>query len=708
MAGYTAEEALAETQRTGQYMNSPKHFASEEEWAKYKHSVPQDMKRAFREKVRGNEQRAREGMAQGLTREQMGIFNRPEMGQALWRRLGMYAPGMDMGWTYDWENGIATNVGTSDLSKRGIETRRITPYEMQQHQQMQQFGGPEGFYRNARQAQIMDLLHRGQIARDGQGGYYNPGPGGGQHYGANLEGYNLGQDFVGAGRGQGRAGGYDPGSINLSAYGGGAPVGGANGLYYPQTQSFPFGGGGGNTGINGGMDPFRLQTMGGPTNLSMLTSGEGNAVPRIPSGGTTPVTPQPGTPQGNQPRPTGPPSDGGIPGDDRAVPSGTGGTNVYNQSGYQPSMQEMWLMQEMARQARMDSLMQGFEYDRAAQEYAGAQPLEDYMLSFYGDILGVDFNTPSFSLNDYFAQGMMPTVGMGASASFNGLPYGNIPGQGPQPGPSPKGQNIPGTPWYNPALPQGGGGQGIAPRNSGGLSFYEDIPPEGVPSTDLPPGPNPDGGYTPGPTPGSTSGGPGGGGPPGNPNNQIPQAVSPWSPGWTPLPELPQGGWTYKTGPALDAANRRTWGMMAPQVERMMGDTDAMLERLKQETPVGGERAQAQGDILRGARADIQGMRGNLLDMALQGVSGLAGAKKGYNPAGYSGSGGAMLSSYDSRRGQDLNYGLGMGNLQLGRDRLSFDQNQAKNNNSWWKQLMSTVGGLGASWLGGGGGNPFK
>lgn len=217
MAGMTAEEAFAKFQQDGQYANHPGHFASEEEWSRYKHMVPQAAKKAFRDKVAGNEERYAEGRAQGLTPAQMGVFDQKEMGQALLRRMEM--GNLDKGFDYDWASGFKTNVGTSDLSKRGKERIPITMEERRYQQELEAAKrSGTNIFQQHRQAQIRDLLASGAIESDGAGGYRNPGPGGGESYGANLEGYNLGQSVFGRGRGTGGAsvpgGGYTPGTIS--------------------------------------------------------------------------------------------------------------------------------------------------------------------------------------------------------------------------------------------------------------------------------------------------------------------------------------------------------------------------------------------------------------------------------------------------------------------------------------------------------------
>lgn len=216
MPGMTAEEAFEQFQNGAPYFNHPGHFASEAEWSRYKHMVPQEAKKAFREKVTGNEARFAEGQAQGLTPEQMGVFDKKEHGQALLRRMAM--GNLDKGFDYDWASGFKTNVGTSDLSKRGKERIPITQEERQHQQQLEaaKRAGTNIFAQH-RQQQIAQLLGVGAIEHDPEtGGFRNPG-GGGQ-YGRNLEGYNLGQNVFGQGRGTGGAsvpgGGYSPTTIS--------------------------------------------------------------------------------------------------------------------------------------------------------------------------------------------------------------------------------------------------------------------------------------------------------------------------------------------------------------------------------------------------------------------------------------------------------------------------------------------------------------
>jgi endosialidase-like protein len=194
-------------------------------------------------------------------------------------------------------------------------------------------------------------------------------------------------------------------------------------------------------------------------------------------------------------------------------------------------------------------------------------------------------------------------------------------------------------------------------------------------------------------------------------------------------------------GPAVDAADRSTWGLLAPEMNRIAGDTDAALERLKQESPVGGERSAAQADILRSGQAGMLGARQALQNQALGGITDMMNSKKGFNPAGNSGAGLGMLGDLTSRRGQDvgmrgqdLDYNMGMSNQELqyllgqmgdqtsrrgqdfdyslgqsgqslqerlAREQMRHDAQQASKNrsSSFWGGLLSTIGGIGGALL---------
>lgn len=185
------------------------------------------------------------------------------------------------------------------------------------------------------------------------------------------------------------------------------------------------------------------------------------------------------------------------------------------------------------------------------------------------------------------------------------------------------------------------------------------------------------------------------------------------------------------SGPA-DVADRTSWGLLAPEANRMAMDTDAALERLKQEMPVGGERAAGVADIVRQGQGQIGGLRQALQQQALGGLTGIMEGKKGFNPGPYSGAGLGMLGDLTSRRGQDvsmrgqdldfqlgssgqalqhllglltdstsrrgqdMDFQLGTGNQALQRElaRLQAQQQGKDRKSSLWGNLLGTVGGL--------------
>ncbi len=322
---------------------------------------------------------------------------------------------------------------------------------------------------------------------------------------------------------------------------------------------------------------------------------------------------------------------------------------------------------ELAAQAHMDTLMQQFLYQKSGQEYAEALPLENYMTDLYGDIMGVNFDRPDFNsqLASYFQSGMQ---GAGGGDPYGGyyqgvydpnlhLPVytGGVPGDNP--GSPQQPANRVRLPADDPALT---GDVAAMAEGSGTVkASYVGDGPEG---RDEKGNPIPAGGVEHSPTtptqqkqlddtmrqlqigpyaPGAAGGGASYGGGAAN----IPMA---------PFPTLDGKGYSLKDGPAMDVADRRTWGLLAPEINREVGDMDNLMKRYAAETPMGGERALGESQILRDTGGAIQGIRQGLMSQAMGGISGLAGAKKGYNPAGYSGAGGQLLSNNTTLRGQDI------------------------------------------------------
>jgi hypothetical protein len=148
----------------------------------------------------------------------------------------------------------------------------------------------------------------------------------------------------------------------------------------------------------------------------------------------------------------------------------------------------------------------------------------------------------------------------------------------------------------------------------------------------------------------------------------------------------------------MDLANQQSWGFMAPQVSRMMGDTDAMIERIKSELPMGGARDLAISEALREANSGILGSRQGLMQQALGGLSNMAQQKMFGVPVGeYTGSGQALLGADVTRRGQDITQQLGLlGDLRSQQqmamqERLAREQGKS----SWWGGLLGALGSLG-------------
>ena len=361
---------------------------------------------------------------------------------------------------------------------------------------------------------------------------------------------------------------------------------------------------------------------------------------------------------------------------------------------------------ELAAQAHMDTLMQQFLYQKSAQEYGEALPLESYYKDMLGDILGVDFANPDFgnTFGSYLQGGMQggdPFGGyyQGVYDPNLHLPVdtGGVPADDP---------NSPQQPDNRVRLPDDDPALRVASLSAGApgsvsASYVGDRDPS-IPS-------DRDKNGNPIQTPPVDS----------SPMNDTQKRqldetmrrlkIGPYTPGMggasyggsgpipvAPFPTLEGKGYSIKSGPAMDIANRNTWGLLAPEVNREVGDMDSLLKRYEAQMPVGGERAMGESQILQNTGGAIQGIRQNMLSGALQGVAGLSGAKKGYNPAGYSGSGQALLGDATTRRGQDLSNS--QFEQQLAQQGSQFSQTLAAQrsaaNKSLFGGLLSTVGSL--------------
>lgn len=85
------------------------------------------------------------------------------------------------------------------------------------------------------------------------------------------------------------------------------------------------------------------------------------------------------------------------------------------------------VMNELAKQTALQTANQQFQFQREAEAYGKALPMEQYLTDFYGDILGVGFDPASINLNNYFG-GAMSGAGPSGYGAGGGLP--NNPGPG--------------------------------------------------------------------------------------------------------------------------------------------------------------------------------------------------------------------------------------------------------------------------------------
>lgn len=691
----TPEEAYQQFLETGQYMNHGGHFTGtpEEQQAKfgaYKHMIPHDVLRDFKQGRHERETAAIQGLMEGRSLEEQGIFNRKEEGQALWRRINAgLGTGLDMNKAYDWSGGGAREVGTTDMAKWGT-SRPITSVEQQRWNDFRNAGSAQNYWQGYRQQQLAGLEAAGAIARDPRtGGYYNPGPGGGDRYGPAGQGYNFGAGPLGGGIAasnwgvSNRTPNIAPGARTMPQMPAppkpptpnfAAGTGQVNAApRTPQMPSMPR-----NTGFTGGMsrkDPFGvISAASGYYNPNQPPGPlPGGGQPMIVHPGeevsVTPANQNPNTgggfqagPPGAVPRPPGAPSLPGRPG---------GTTNEIGPG-----------------QAGIPSNMPN-----------GRSPFESNPMPM-----------PTGTGIVWGPNG--PTSGSGGSLTPN-LPGINPPGHIPM-----VGWNA-GTPWGS-----GLQGAGQMDNRSQGFSL-------GRAERE----------YA------------GSFGPEQTLMNFYGQAL-----GVDPTTGQPL------QGSALDASNRASFGMLAPQAQRLSGDTEAAVEAIKMQLPPGGARDAAIAEAIRGGQSNMLGLRQNQAAEARQGLAQIMAMKKGFDPSAYQGGNQALLGAELNARGQDLStllgqrgqdidallgqrgqdvqWGLGWGGLansasqnlwdsyftgrgqdmnqyatMRGQDLNYQAQQQAiraqreAQERSWWQDLMGTVGSvvgmanpLGGLFGGGGGG----
>jgi hypothetical protein len=666
MAFKTAEEAFAKFQETGEYMNNDSHFEGTPEerralFGAYKHMVPKEAKVAFRQKVAGNENRAIEGLMQGKTREEMGILNQKEHGQALYRRLGAgLGTGLDLNKAYDWGSGNAREVGTTDIAKWNTN-RGITDTERARYADFSRAGSPEAYWSGYRQNQISGLLNSGAIAQDAQG-YYNPGPGGGDRYGANLEGYNFGRGPMGNGTNLGGPAGTGGGS--LGAYAPSANPGYSPGSYqsptYPQPTAQPQ------------AQPTQPQTPSytPPANNSGFTGGAygsgnvaGPKAPQVPNymaGGTSTGARTSGQDGLNSL----------LSGKDK---NGT----IYAAGGYSAPVQPPGPLPD------------------------GGQPLVVHP----GEQVNVTpaAQNPNLPFN---GQGSAGQIAGNLGGQGVARPAGSTrevgPGGGVLPGSSPFGSNPVPLPTGNGLVPGSGGGSSSSSGGPGSGGYT----PTSLPGVGLP-GQIPLGNSNPLAAPGGSGLASQGGMDTTGQRFNLDRARGEYA-GAQGLERGILGiygdilGFDPETGAARDASdsNNRSFAYLAPQAQRITADADALVKRLEATLPPGGERDAAIAQALRGAQADISGGRQALMGQALEGVNSLAQSKKGFDPQ-YVGANQSLLDAYGNLRGQDLStllgsrgqdiqgllgargqdvqWGLGQGQLGLGYDQLQ----QGSQQNLW-------------------------
>lgn len=168
---FDRESGLNQTLENGQ-MIPRNHFANEDEWAEYFATVPQEIKRAHREKARSNQERVYSGLADGMSLADLGVTDEKDHGRSLYRRLTSYGL-LDPNFEYNWESGTKRDVGTSDLTARS-RSSAITDSERREHAEQQRWGGDfAGRIRSDAGNRMNRAVNEGVFTRGENGLLYN-------------------------------------------------------------------------------------------------------------------------------------------------------------------------------------------------------------------------------------------------------------------------------------------------------------------------------------------------------------------------------------------------------------------------------------------------------------------------------------------------------------------------------------------------------
>lgn len=383
------------------------------------------------------------------------------------------------------------------------------------------------------------------------------------------------------------------------------------------------------------------------------------------------------------------------------------GPSLINSGQIPPELSQ--LLSQASLQNYVDILSNSFAYNRGLEQYTNVgRPLQDTLLSMWGDVLGQEYTPQSNQFGGIGGNGLFWNApgggggGGGGSANWWTAPGGDEQfwtavrgggggggGGGPQ-GPNSPGPQIPDGPQGPfPYFGPGGGGFAEGEPIPGGLQLPGEI--MGWPSGQSKQGPGPSAPIGPqaslnAPQANTPGGGGGGGGLYSNLSTAPMQSQTPM---FARAANIAGGG-----PGSFNPGDARTWGQfLAAPAQMISRQTQAGLEQLKRTLgPNSGAYRQAASRLVNQGYGDIAGTRQKLAMAAPDALSGMMSQSLGYNPAGPMGAGGSAMGALTTVRGQDLQ------NSQFGQ---SLNLQQQALNAQRGSGLASGLGGLLGGLLGG-------
>jgi uncharacterized phage infection (PIP) family protein YhgE len=139
-----------------------------------------------------------------------------------------------------------------------------------------------------------------------------------------------------------------------------------------------------------------------------------------------------------------------------------------------------------------------------------------------------------------------------------------------------------------------------------------------------------------------------------------------------------------------------TWGFLAKGAGQIAGDADRAAEQIRQTLPAGGARDKALAQLAQGKFAGVAGLRQDLTNSALSGISGLTETGLGYSPGSLTGGASTLGNIFSNKYSTDVGAQTSANNLAENQRQFNLDlqERQRQRKNGLFGTLGSTLGSL--------------